>query len=145
MPQQIVYIDKTRHWLFKRLGQIWPKFGNDFWTTYRMPFGPAKIAYPSYVIDPLDPIHNGVRGHEMIHVVQQSTVWGLFKTFVFYFLLPLPALLSGRWWIERPAYLYDIKRGGYTPETAAEALWSGYGWPWPRWLMVRWFEKQVEN
>jgi len=61
------------------------------------------------------------------------------------FLVPLPVLLSGRWYVEREAYLDEIRRGRKTIDRAVEQLWGfGYLYPWLPFLMRRWFTKQLE-
>lgn len=127
-------------WAGKLLGE---RFMTIYWTTYRLPFGKGIIAYPSNANDPMDKRWKDVIDHELIHIEQQRSAWGLFKSFLFYFLIPLPILFSGRWFIEREPYSkVDIARGRKTPQSAANQLWSDYGKPWPRKWMADWFEQR---
>jgi hypothetical protein len=48
----------------------------------------------------------------------------------------------GRWFVERTAYLVQVK----TPEDvewAVSVLWSFYGWCWPKAWMRRWFKERL--
>jgi hypothetical protein len=56
----------------------------------------------------------------------------------------LPVYLSGRWFIERHAFLGDIKLGRITLDAAIETLVHKYGNPWPRGSMRRWFEARLK-
>lgn len=110
-------------------------FMRQWWTTLG-----TTIYYPVDVEHPHD--HPMVE-HEAVHALQFQR-WGWLALGLLY-VLPLPVLLSGRWWIERPAYLVDILAGRRTPEQAADILWGSYLWPWPRPWMLRWFEKKVQE
>ncbi|MFH1498843.1 MAG: hypothetical protein ABII82_13560 [Verrucomicrobiota bacterium] len=111
----------------------------DYRTTLRLPFGPPTIYHPSSVADPLAPKHAGIVAHELVHVGQQDGARGLVSSALLYFLVPLPVGLSGRWLIERDAYLLDIQGGRMDVEQAVGALWRGYFFPWPRGWMREWF------
>ena len=104
--------------------------------------------------------YDGVLSHELVHCHQQSTWWGVVMTLLQVTVLPLPVFFSGRWFVERHAYLRDIRRKKktrynirgdgkimeysdrevMTPEIAAQKMWDQYGWPWPKRLMVKWFK-----
>lgn len=136
------YIPKDRLLSMRVAGALLGVFGVRFmvfWTTYRLPFGDPIIAHPPG-IDPMLPRYDWIREHELMHVEQQRGPWGLVSSALLYFLIPLPVLFSGRWFIEREPYLHDIQRGHQTPGRAAAVLWSSYFWPWPRAWMQRWFE-----
>ena len=136
---------KSDLWWARAIGLFWPAFLIRWWTTVRFPFCRGVIAYPDTVDDPMRPGYAWVLDHELVHVVQQQSAWGLFESAVLYFLLPLPIVFSGRWFIERRAYLLDIQAGHQTVESAAYNLWRYYLWAWPKPLMRRWFQKQVQR
>jgi hypothetical protein len=120
-----------------------------FWTTIRLPFQKCVIYYPSQNdISKYDQIPQwaiGILDHELIHVEQQRSSWGLFKSFLFYFFFPLPVFFSGRWFIEMEPYLQDIKSGRLTIDQAVNILWGSYVVPWPPCLMRSWFEKKLKE
>lgn len=143
-------ICKDKSWSMRVINiLLWPllqgRFMTDFITTIRFPFQRGFIAYPVGVseADFLSPTYAQVRTHELFHVDQQKGPWGLIKSYVLYLIFPLPALLSGRWWLERYAYLSDIKAGKLTVDQAVDALWWGYFFCWPRSWMKDWFLKQL--
>ncbi len=143
--KEVRFIRKDQSRLMRVISYFFPA-NRMFWTTVRFPFGGPRVYYPEYVGDPHD--HGMIVHHEMVHVDQQKTAWGLFKTFWLAWLLPLPIGFSGRWFIERDAFLGDIKRLGGTDLAIAAAvsdLHSGYLWPWPRKLMYAWFKKQLNS
>lgn len=113
-----------------------PDFMTDWWTTIG-----TTIYYPTSVMDLDADSLAGVRAHEMVHV-EQWRAHPVCMVFLYLF-LPLPVLFSGRWFIERPAYLLDILTGRYSVDRAVETLWSNYLWPWPRFFMKRWFEDKT--
>jgi hypothetical protein len=121
------------------------RFMKWFWTTYRLPFCKGVIGYSTKCKNPMALYLKWLRGHELVHAVDQRTAWGLFKSAVFLVLIPLPVLFSGRWFIERWAYLGDIKAGVHTVKEAVDQLWYDYFFPWPRSLMQRWFEARLES
>jgi hypothetical protein len=109
-----------------------------YWTTIG-----STIYYPACVSDPL--AHPIVLEHELVHV-RQWRRWGVLM-WLSYLLLPLPIGLCWfrfRW--EREAYLVEL---AHAPDREREitrivdALWFGYGFPWPRPWMRRWFERTV--
>jgi len=69
----------------------------------------------------------------------------LMKMFWLVWLLPLPVLFSGRWFIERAAYLDGIIKYGDDVEKCVNTLWDGYLWPWPKPLMRKWFYKKLKE
>jgi hypothetical protein len=113
-------------------------FLTHYWTTVG-----RTIYYPSCVSDPR--AHPDVIEHELVHVAQWGR-WGLWL-WISYLLLPLPFGLSWfRWRWEREAFLAQVANARDRPreiERVVEALWRGYGWPWPRPLMRRWFERNA--
>ena len=118
-----------------------PDFMTRFFTTIRLPFGEPSIYYP----DGLEPMRyeHTVLEHELMHVNQQRTGWGLFKSYIYGTVFPLPLFFSGRWWIERDPYLADIKKKLLTVDQAVDILWASYGFVWPKGLMKKWFEKNL--
>lgn len=116
-------------------------FADSFWTTIRLPgWRHVVIYYPTAVDDPCAVRFHWILRHELVHAKQLRPWWGPWWVGLLYFAVPLPALLSGRWFVERPAYLKDIAAGKHTPRSAAQALWGGYLWAWPRRWMLAWFE-----
>lgn len=118
-----------------------PDFMTNFFTTYRLPGQKhGTIAYPAGA-DPMK--FPEVLEHELMHVEQQSTALGLFKSAIFVSVFPLPVLFSGRWFIEREPYLNDIKKGRRTVEESVDVLWGSYGLAWPKPLMRKWFNERL--
>ncbi len=136
---------KSKLWWARAIGELSPSFMTSFWTTVRFPGQPPVIAYPTTVKEPLETRYHGILKHELVHVNQMRTSWGLIKTTALYFFLPLPILFSGRWYVERPAYLLDIDTGRKSIDGATELLWRSYVVPWPRPLMRRWFKKHAKT
>ncbi len=117
-------------------------FITDFWTTYRLPFQrQVTITYPPDVADPGR--HEGIVEHEMFHVRQFERFGAPLVIILLAGVFPLPLFFSGRWFIERHAYLHDIRSGRLTVERAVDILWKHYGYAWPRPLMRRWFTRQL--
>lgn len=138
-------VNKKNSLLMKVIGvllkPLTPDFMTIFFTTYRLPFQKqGNIAHPDG-LDPLD--FMDVMEHELMHVFQQSTAWGLFKSAFLVSIIPFPVLFSGRWFIERAPYLNDIKKGLYTVDEAVDLLWGSYGWAWPKPLMRKWFNEKL--
>lgn len=134
--------NKRDLWWARVVSWVWSDFSWDWWTTVRFPFRRGVIGYPMGVMDPMDEQYAQVRAHELVHVEQQRGI-GLLWSVLLYFFVPLPICFSGRWFIERPAYLADILAEGKTVDAAVQTLWRFYVCPWPRFLMRRWFEKQI--
>lgn len=123
---------------------LWPVVPYDFWMTYRLPFQKrARITHPGYNTD--EAWQSPVLEHERIHAEQFGHWWGPWLIPLLAVLLPLPILFSGRWLIERPAYLADIKANRCTVDEAVQTLWQSYGFCWPRPLMRAWFLRQLGN
>lgn len=129
-------VRKDQHWLPRLLD--WALGTERFWMTLRLPFGKATVYYSSHVVDPTDPKYVIRLMHEIVHVKQQRSAWGLLKTYVLYTVAPLPIYWSGRWNIEFPAYMIDILAGVHTPESAAGILYYSYLRPRPlQWMVDR--------
>jgi hypothetical protein len=139
---QVVLVSKGIDPLMRFLGIFLGKrFLTDFWTTYRLPGGRPRICYPLGVKDPMS--RWPVIAHELVHVRQFAPAHGPLAMLLLSTLFPLPAFFSGRWYIERRAYLRDVLAGHRTIDEAVDTLWRGYGWCWPKPLMRRWFEREV--
>jgi len=146
----IKLIPKHKSLAMRIIGFFSKSFINNFWTTYRLPFQKqATIAYPeSNDISKYDQIPDWamrILEHELVHVKDMSSSWGLFKMFWLVWLLPLPILFSGRWFIERHAYLYGMIKYNDNVDERVDALWNGYAWPWPKYLMRKWFNKKLNE
>lgn len=129
---------KSESRLMRFLGSIlgaW--FMHSAWTT----IGPRTIWAPVGArLDRLD-VYALIIQHELVHVAQAKRWLVLFQ--LSYLLLPLPIWLAWcRWRWEREAYLVQL-RAGASPAVLADLLWRRYGWPWPRPLMRRWFERAL--
>lgn len=120
---------------------VTPGFMKNFFTTVRLPFQKQPVIYFPVNRNPMD--YLDVSEHELIHADQQRTSWGLLKSFWLLWLFPLPIIFSGRWFIERHAFLLDIKAGRLTIEAAVYLLWRFYGLAWPPFLMRRWFNARM--
>lgn len=111
---------------------------------YRLPFQQfARLSCPegySYLRVITD---KRIMLHESHHIEQFSTWWGPWLIPLAAGLFPLPFIFSGRWFIERGAFLKsEIALGHMNVDQAAEVLWENYGKPWPKPLMRAWFRKQ---
>lgn len=115
-----------------------------WWMVYRLPFQKRVIiTYPPRVREPWA---TRTYQHELYHARHQfAKWWGPWFVPLLAGLLPLPIIFSGRWFIERWAYLEDIKAGRRTVEGAVRILWKMYGKPWPKELMRRWFERKLKE
>lgn len=118
------------------------RFIQRYWTTFRLPFQKPTIAYAADDLA-MVPHLEWLRQHELHHANDMRSTWGLFKMFWLVWLLPLPAYYSGRWFIERHAYLIDIRAGVKTPESSAEQLWNDYFYAWPKDKAIKWFNENV--
>lgn len=126
-----------------------------FWVTYRLPWmRRARITFPGGAALADAAVRErallagwqlSVLSHEQVHVRQFATWWGPWLIPLLVALLPLPVLFSGRWFVERKAYLADIVNARLTREDAVNILWNSYGWCWPKALMRRWFDKQLRK
>lgn len=133
---------KSELWWARAIGFFWADFMTKWWTTIRFPFQLSVIAYPDG-IDPMEPRYAWIVAHEMEHVEQQRGPWGLFKSAMLCFFVPLPVVFSGRWYLEREPYLHNILGGHKTIDKAVDNLWRFYLWAWPKPRMRRWFERKV--
>jgi hypothetical protein len=116
-----------------------PRWARDYWITIG-----NTIYYPPSVTDPMAPQYATIRAHELEHVWQFRR-YGFLIMLLGYFLLPLPVLFSGRWLIERRAFLKDIRAKARSVDGAVDTLWYDYAAPWPRGLMRRWFNHQLNK
>lgn len=138
-------VSKKDDLLMKLIGILLMVFGVDFerfFTTYRLPFQKrATIAYPPNICDIMR--FRDVLEHELYHVKQFSPWYGPLVVFLLVTIIPLPVFFSGRWFVEREPYLNDIKNRRYSIEAAVNTLWAYYFCCWPRFLMRKWFKKQL--
>jgi hypothetical protein len=84
--------------------------------------------------------HLSVVAHEFVHLTQWFRL-GAIRFLLLYFVFPLPVFFSGRWWLERDAFLVQIRHFGMTIGEATTAV-SGkaYTWCWPKRWILEWFE-----
>lgn len=130
------------HFLLSIIGS---DFMNGFFTTWRLPFQKkVRIGYPPSIKDPLSDGCMGIMMHELVHAEDLKKWYGPIWYILFVTIFPLPVFFSGRWFVERRAYLQDIRLGRIDLNAAIDTLWSGYGWAWPKKLMRRWFEKRLK-
>lgn len=147
----VKYISKADSWLMKLAGFFTKIFGVPFsrmWTTMgsRIYYPATMAKYPAEGTDGAKAAwiaqHQAIIQHELVHVAQFKR-WTIFGVGFLYLIFPLPVLFSGRWWIERPAYLLDIRSGYRTPQSAAHTLTKSYFYPWPNKWMIDWFLKEL--
>lgn len=110
-----------------------PRFMDGFWTTLgRTIYYPRGLTQPERCAT--------ILRHELVHV-RQFERYGVLLMGILYLLVPLPFGFSYfRWRFEREAYLVNLA-AGERPSDLAHRLWTGYGWPWPKTWMERWFER----
>lgn len=143
--QRVALVPKADSRAMRLLARLLPAAGTRgfmerYWTTVG-----RTVYYPTSVRDPL--AHRDILEHELVHVRQ----WERFGVLMWisYILLPLPfglAWFRFRW--EREAYLIQIERAADRDreiERVVNALWYGYGRPWPRALMRSWFRKNAAH
>lgn len=123
----------------------WPflrgRFMSEVWTTFD-----ENIYYPIGFDDDSEALTaSHIINHELVHVKQYKDL-GKLGFLLWYFILPLPFFFSGRWWLERKAYLVDLNYYmsiGYTKEYSVNMIVKEidrfYVRPWPKTLMKKWF------
>ena len=127
-----------------RLWRLLGWFSDDqmhmWWTVYRLPFGRAVMAHP-----PGADIRQEwkLANHELYHVEWMLNWWGPWVLLPLYFLVPLPVWFSGRWFIERGAYLRDLETDRLTIDQCIDFLWRRYAMAWPKGKMRAWLEREV--
>lgn len=115
-------------------------------TTYRLPFMKrAQVCVPTIFRELTPAAQASTLDHELVHVQQFQPWYGPWWVILFNFLLPLPILFSGRWFIERRAFLLGIRQEIFEVEQVVDALWTQYGWCWPKPLMRAWFIKHLKE
>ena len=127
----VVFVRQDHSKLCRFLWRLTPSIRERWFT-----FG-TTIYYPIYA----NPDNQKVIDHELVHVAQFSR-YGKFLFLLFYFILPLPIFFSGRWFLERAAFMIDIKNG-MSVENAVRILADQYATPWPRRLMTKWFLRRA--
>lgn len=136
-------IKKSESKLMRFIGFFSKKFMTEWWTTYRVPFGAATITYPDDIDNPYR--YRNVIMHEVVHCNQFKPWYGPIWMLLLETVIPLPVLFSGRWFVERQAYLRDILTGCSHIEESVDTLWGSYGWVWPKPLMRRWLERKFKE
>lgn len=143
---------KSEWWLHGLLGLIVPGWDTKWWTVIRKPgdgiptiWVPNSVDYLQYTYTHYrNPSIASILNHELVHVEQQRSWWGVLWTLAC-MVFPLPVFFSGRWFVERDAYLSDIKTGRRSIDQAVYTLWGKYGMPWPKGRMRAWFEAKLEE
>ena len=116
---------------------------DSMWCTYRLPFQKyVRITYPDRIVQPDKAI---ALQHELYHVTWFSTWWGPWIIPILVTILPLPVFFSGRWFVERNAYLNDVLTGIFSVDDTVTFLWKMYCKPWPKVWMRKWFLKQISK
>lgn len=96
--------------------------------------------------------HLGTVDHEIGHVKQiDGAWWRPLVAGVWYFLLPLPFVYSGRWWAERVPYAYNLRQWVHVRHLDREevldevvgSLTTNYALAWPPWEMRAYFEAEL--
>lgn len=124
---------KVDSWWCRLVGKINPSFMSHYWTTVG-----ETVYYPNTVSNPNYIWYKDTVEHEQVHIEQYKKYTVPLFLFL-YLLVPLPILFSYfRWKFEREAYLVQIRKGADV-EDVVQALWLGYGWPWPKSWMRKWF------
>jgi hypothetical protein len=136
----VKFVNKSDSRLMRLLARVLPAgFMTIFWTTI------GRTVYtPAYVGDPY--IYPTILSHELVHV-RQHIKWQVWYE-LSYLLLPLPVLFAyGRWCWEREAYMQNLsdRPTAANVEYIVNSLWKKYAWTWPRFLMRRWFNKQLRG
>jgi len=121
------------------------RFMNRFVTTYRLPFDPVPtIAIPAN-FNITHPKWWWLFEHEMVHANDMRGPFQLFRMAFLVAIIPLPIILSGRWYIERDAFWNDIKWGIKSPERVAQMLWDDYFWAWPKKWVIQYYRQRLRN
>lgn len=123
------------------------KLKKDVWhqrlLSYILPdYAHAVTTIGNTIYVPRKEISRSVQLHEAVHLMQYDRL-GILKMALLYLCSPLPIFLCyGRFLIEREAYIVQISYG-WTPQRCAEEICSSlYFWPWPKSLVLKWFEKE---
>lgn len=141
----ILILKKKSDWWFTKYAlKFYPEFC-DMWTMWN-----GVLYYPDKYEVMFNTMEQNdwrlwiktVMKHETVHYWQQKK-YGLLPFIAWYAVLPFPVFLSGRYFIERSAYLVDIRAGLRTVDDVVDLLWEKYAMPWPKPLMRRWFEGNI--
>lgn len=121
----------SEHWLLKYVDKIFQtKLAKKYGWSFYMTLADA-VYYPTGALPPdwltLD--------HEMVHA-KQYRLLGVAGFLIMYFLIP-----TGRWRLEREAYLENIKYSSPGPEEVVNILRKKYFIFVPKKWMLDWFEK----
>jgi hypothetical protein len=143
LPEDVLLVSKAASFPMRCLGWfLGVPFMTRTWTTYRLPFQRCvRITYPEGTTSPN--MRTDILNHELVHVEQFRTWWGPWLIPLAVTVFPLPLWFSGRWWVERYAYLEDIRANRCTVDRAVFLLWAYYLCPWPRTLMRAWFARKL--
>lgn len=134
----VLFRAKRSSLLMRTIGAVAPKFMTHYWTTFW-----GVIYYPTSVRRPMASEHRYIAQHELVHLHQQRDLGGKILTILLYLIFPLPIFFSGRWFVERDAFLLDIKNGYRTVAESVDELHFNYIRPWPRSWMAKWFRERL--
>ena len=146
-PKYIYKRDSGLMSLIASLPFIPKTFMERFWTTI------GQTIYVPDSVDMSDPgwkvKHRVTIAHENVHRIQ-FLKYGYVLMFLIYVLFPLPVYFSGRYFIERPAYLvslsfYPKHMHDAVIEKIVETLWENYFFAWPKSWMRKWFKEKAKR
>lgn len=149
LDHNIRVVNKRKSWVMQLWGALLAPIGmrahflDNFWTTL------GKTVYvPSKRFEENTVFHISthlVWQHEFMHVEQWEKWWILQP--LTYALFPVPLFFAWfRWRWEREPYLkINICKGNASVEAIVHTLWVNYGFVWPKALMRKWFNNQLES
>lgn len=137
--------NKKDSWGWRFVGMfMWSIMGR--WTTWRWPWQSHITIWTAKEVGRVNKFHQHIISHELFHCRDIQGSWlNPVRMGLLNFFIPLPVVFSGRWFIEREAYLEDIRDGRLTIDKAASILWWKYFLAWPPPLSRRWFRKNLHE
>jgi len=125
---------RSSHWLLRIIDKIIG--ANIYWTTIGDTiYHPDAIDNPEMFVEIIE--------HEKVHIEQYKKLGVPLFMFLYIFMFLPIGLSYFRFRLEREAYLVELKHGA-SVDQVVDTLWRYYGWPWPKFLMRRWFLKQLK-
>ncbi len=142
----VVVRNKLDSWAWRLVGVFFWTWHRSAWTTWRWPWNEQITIWASAGTSSITMHHIDKIDHELFHCRDLRPRSGPWKIGVLNFLVPLPLVFSGRWFVERWAYLEAVRRGTKTVDSAVDKLFSfTYLYPWPPPLMRRWFKARLKD